>query len=110
MIDDHTAANNALKATADQAGYGSAVATGLDDKHQDMLDKLAKKDTNDDDFDKAFYRAQEKAHKEAVSLFKDYSKDGDNAMLKTFASNTLPTLESHEKAANDLEEKVEKAE
>jgi len=39
--------------------------------------------------------AQLRAHKEAVSLFKKYSKTGRTAPLKSFAAETLPTLEHH---------------
>lgn len=37
--------------------------------------------------------AQFDAHKEAVSLFRKYSKDGGSDQLKDFAEKTLPILE-----------------
>ena len=46
---------------------------------------------------------QVSAHKDAVSLFERYGKGGDNAELKTFANETLPTLKEHLKMAQDLE-------
>ena len=46
---------------------------------------------------------QVSAHKEAVSLFERYAKDGDNPELKSFASKTLPHLQEHLKMAQDLE-------
>jgi len=39
--------------------------------------------------------AQLKAHEQAVSLFRRYSRNGRTAPLKDFASKTLPTLEHH---------------
>ena len=107
MIDDHTAANNTLKSTAEQAGFGSSVATALDSKHQKMFDKLSKEDAGKD-FDKQYVDDQKKAHKEAVSLFKKYGDKGDNAALKSFASTTEPTLQAHEDALKAVDDSVGK--
>lgn len=38
---------------------------------------------------------QTDAHKEAVSLFSDYSKNGTDPVLKQFATDTLPALQAH---------------
>jgi putative membrane protein len=46
---------------------------------------------------------QVSAHKDAVSLFERYSKDGDNADLKAFAGKYLPHLQEHLKMAQDLD-------
>ncbi len=108
MIDEHTAASTQLKATADQAGYGAAVATTLDEDHQKELDKLAKEDAKD--FDDEYVDAQEKAHRKTVKLFKAYAEKGDNAALKGFAAQTLPTLEAHKTEVDTLEDKVDAAE
>lgn len=108
MIDDHTAAGTNLKATADKAGYGANVASTLDEKHQKKLDKLTKEDA--EDFDDEYVDAQESAHKKAVKLFKSYADDGDNADLKGFAAQTLPTLEAHKTEVQALEDKVDDAE
>jgi putative membrane protein len=37
-----------------------------------------------------------------VNLYKRYADGGDNADLKAFAQKTLPTLEQHQKMAQDL--------
>jgi putative membrane protein len=59
-----------------------------------MLDKL--NGAKGEAFDQAYVQAQRDAHDEAVSLFEDYSQNGDNASLKTFATETLPTLKMHQ--------------
>ena len=46
---------------------------------------------------------QVSAHKDAVSLFERYSKDGDNPDLKAFASKTLPALKEHLQMAQNLD-------
>ena len=96
MIDDHTKAGENLKKTLDSADIkGDATKTPLDAQHQAVLDSLknAKAGTA---FDNAYIKAQKDAHKEALSLFQDYSQNGDNAKVKGFAKETLPTLEKHD--------------
>ena len=62
----------------------------------------------DADFDADFMALQVDAHNDAIDLFKDYAQDGDIAQLKSFASNTLPTLEEHKTKAETLNEAVRK--
>lgn len=99
MVDDHTKAGDAFKTAVTEGKIDAAlVPAALDAKHQKELDKLSKADAKD--FDKDYLKLQKDAHKDAVALFKSYSEKGDNASLKTFAANTLPTLEKHK---TDLE-------
>jgi putative membrane protein len=101
MIDDHTKAADKLKDTLKSEGKDTAMADGvLDDKHQKMLDKLQSADA--DDFDGKYIAAQTSAHKEAISLFDDYAKNGDDKNVKNFAKKTLPTLEMHKKHVDEL--------
>ncbi len=101
MVDDHTAASEKLMALLPNTDVPAAqIKGGLDSKHQKMLDKLtADKDT---DFDSDYIAAQKKAHKEAVGLFKDYAKSGEDATLKDFATQTLPTLQGHQDMVKKL--------
>ena len=52
--------------------------------------------------DQPYVELQRTAHTDAVSLFEAYAKDGDNATLKSFAQETLPTLKMHK----DMIEKI----
>jgi putative membrane protein len=92
MVTDHTAANTKLKTVAEEQKL--TVPAALEAKHQAMLDKL--NGAKGEAFDQAYVQAQRDAHDEAVSLFEDYSQNGDNALLKTFATETLPTLKMHQ--------------
>lgn len=92
MVTDHTAANTKLKKVAKEQKL--TVPTALDSKHQAMLDKL--NGAKGEAFDQAYVQAQRDAHDEAVSLFEAYSQNGDNAPLKAFATETLPTLKMHQ--------------
>jgi putative membrane protein len=76
------------------------LPVALDSSHQSKLEKL--KGLNGQDLDKAFDELQTSVHKDATSLFERYSKGGENADLKTFASKHLPTLQHHLKMAEDL--------
>lgn len=92
MVSDHTAANTKLKEIAGEQKLSMPAA--LDAKHQADFDKL--NSAKGAAFDTAYVHAQRDAHDEAVSLFEGYAKDGDNASLKTFATETLPTLKMHQ--------------
>jgi putative membrane protein len=93
MIADHTKAGDALKSALAEANITVPPAAPLDAKHQKMLDELTT--ASGEDFDKAYVKMQTQAHIEAVTLFRAYSNAGDNAQLKAFAAETLPTLEKH---------------
>jgi|GEM_PF-1558868 len=89
MIEDHGAANAKLESIAGEQKL--TVPKELDAKHKADLDSL--QNAKDD---KPYVQMQRDAHSEAVTLFESYAKDGDNAQLKTFASETLPTLKMHQ--------------
>jgi len=100
MIKDHTKAGNEMKAALKKANIpASAAPKALDEKHQAQLDALKDKSIG---FDKQYLDAQVAAHGEAVTVFQDYSANGDNATLKDFATKTLPTLKGHQSHINAL--------
>jgi len=102
MIADHEKANRELKEKA--KGAGVTVPAKMDDKHQRMVDEL--KGKSGAGFDRAFMVAQEKAHDEAVGLFRSAAKTVPDAGLKGFAEKTLPTLEEHHKMAKQLRDSL----
>ncbi len=98
MISDHTNASEKLEQIVSGESMKvdePAGADKLDKKHQAMLDKLRKADGAQ--FDRMYVQMQQDAHNEAVTLFGKYAKGGDNAPLKSFAQETLPTLQDHKK-------------
>ena len=62
MVDDHTKANEELTAIASKDNI--AVPSGLDDKHNDLRDKLAKK--TGADFDKDYIDAMVDGHQDVM--------------------------------------------
>lgn len=100
MIDNHTATSTELKGLLSSGKVTVSAPSAMDKAHQAKLDKLTK--LQGKDFTKQYDDMQLSAHKDAVSLFERYSKDGDNPDLKAFAGKTLPKLQEHLKMAQDL--------
>lgn len=96
MIDDHTKAGDALKAAAGDA----AVPAEMDPRHQEMVKQL--EGAEGDDFDRIYTEMQAAAHAEAVALFSAYSQHGTDEALKSFAAETLPTLETHRSHVEEI--------
>ena len=103
MIDDHTTAGEDFKAAVKEAGI-EPPADSLDMSHQATYAKL-RVFTTEAGFDASYLSAQLDAHKDAVSLFRDYAANGPTPSLKAFAEKTLPTLEHHLKMVEELNAK-----
>jgi putative membrane protein len=101
MIKDHTETSTELKALVGSGKVQASVPAALDKAHKEKLDKLAKLDGKD--FTKEYNDMQVSAHKDAVSLFERYTKEGDNRDLQTFAGKHLPHLQEHLKMAQALD-------
>jgi putative membrane protein len=101
VIDDHTKTGKDLKDVLRSSHAKMQAEEKLDDEHQKLLDKLEA--TSGDDFNSQYVSLQTDAHKKAIALFSDYSKHGEDAVLKEFATDTLPTLEDHLEHAEKLD-------
>jgi len=101
MIDDHTKISSQLKSIITSANPDESQPTiALDNQHQKMLNELnGVKGAN---FDRLYVHDQVAAHKEAVNLFRNYSRNGDNDAIKNFAIQNLPTLEHHQSDVMEL--------
>lgn len=91
MVDDHTKANDTLKMAA--AKNDVTLPTKLDDKDQDTYDHLSK--LSGAEFDRAYSRDLVKDHRLDIAMFRHESNYGKDPAIKQFASQMLPTLESH---------------
>jgi len=101
MVNDHSKTTSDLKSLVNSGKVKAEIPNTLDSSHQGKLDKL--KDANGKDFSSDFASYQVSAHKDAVSLFERYSKDGDNPELKNWAGKMLPTLQHHLEMAENLD-------
>ena len=91
MVDDHSKANDELKSVA--AKENMNLPATLDSKDQALYTKL--QGMSGADFDKAYVKAMVKDHQEDVKEFQKEADKGKDPQIKSFASQTLPTLQQH---------------
>ncbi|MBS1524898.1 MAG: DUF4142 domain-containing protein [Bacteroidetes bacterium] len=101
MVNDHSKANDQLKALAKNKGITLPATLSNDD--QKLKNDLSSQQGKD--FDKAYVTAMLKDHKEDIQSFRDAIKTLQDPDLKAFATNTLPVLQKH----LDAIEKIDKA-
>ncbi len=100
MIADHQKAESDLQTLVSNGTVSATIPSTLPASKQKMLDKL--NTLNGDGFSRKFRMDQIAAHKDTISLFQRYAKNGDNAQLKSWASTMLPTLQDHLQMAQAL--------
>ena len=91
MVDDHTKANDQLKQVA--ASKGVELPADLKSDAKREHDKLSK--LNGADFDREYMKHEVSDHKKDVKDFQKEAKSAKDADVKSFASETLPTLQQH---------------
>jgi putative membrane protein len=102
MVTDHSAANDKLKAIASSKGI--SLPTSLDAKDQALYDKLS--GLSGTSFDKAYMQAMVKDHKMDIAEFQKESNAGKDQDIRSFASSTLPTLQTHLQLAHQAASKT----
>ncbi len=102
MVDDHSKANDKLKDLATKKNI-DVPASVTDDQKKD-IDKLSKK--TGADFDKAYVDMMVDDHKKDIGDFKKASGNVSDNDIKTFATNTLPTLQKHLDAIQNIKSKM----
>lgn len=105
MVDDHSKANDQLKQIA--ADEGVPLPAKLSAKDQATKDRLSK--LSGDAFDKAYMSDMVNDHKTDIAAFRNESKTGQDPQVKSFAADTLPTLEDHLKNAQKVAPEVERS-
>lgn len=94
MVTDHSKANKELMALAKKKG----VTLDTSSKPEKM---------SDSDFDKSYMDEMVKDHEKDVAAFEKEAKNGQDADVKAWAKQTLPTLKSHLKMAKEVQKKVD---
>ena len=102
MADDHTAANEDLKAAGKKDGVH--VPAEMTTAHRTEVARLTK--LSGKDFDREFVRSAIKSHEETIASFEQEAAQGKESALKQFAIRTLPKLREHLQMAQRLEGKV----
>jgi putative membrane protein len=95
IVQDHTKANEELKALASTRGV--VLPLSLDKKHQKDVDELGKKSGTR--FDHEYMELMVSDHKKDIAEFRKQSQSAKDPDLKNFVTKTLPTLEEHLKLA-----------
>jgi putative membrane protein len=98
MVDDHTKANDQLKALA--SGKGIDVPQSLSLKDKATLNQLSK--LSGAAFDRAYMKDMVMDHTQDVAEFQHESKLAKDPDVKNFAAQTLPTLQDHLQQAKSL--------
>lgn len=98
MIADHGKTSATMKTLAERKALTLPVK--LDAAHQQKIDAL--RGQSGGGFDSAYVQGQVDAHRTAVSLFEQQVAQGQDADLKQFAQQTLPTLKQHLQHAQDM--------
>lgn len=98
-------------ASGERMGAGDRMNTDAQNTYgqlpratQKKYDDLAK--LSGDRFDREYLSSIVASHKKSVKLFEKESKSGVDAELKTWATNTLPTLKHHLEMAQSVEKEV----
>ena len=102
MVDDHSKANDQLRQVA--ASKSVKLSEKLSPAKQKEVEKYSK--LSGAVFDSAYISHMVSDHKEDVAEFQKESKNGKDADVKSFATNTLPTLQDHLKMAQDISSKL----
>lgn len=98
MINEHTRVNQQLRSTADRKQI--RVPNIIEPQRQRALDRLAR--LQGPDFDRAYAEQMLKDHRETLTLFEAEARDGKDAELKAFATDTVPVLKQHLELARTL--------
>lgn len=91
MVEDHTKANNELKALAAQKNITLPATLGND--NQKMYNDMAA--MKGADFDKHYVDHMVDDHEDDVEMFRKTSMNAADPDIKAFAAKTFPTLEMH---------------
>ena len=91
MVVDHGKANTDLKALA--AEKNVSLPADVSGEQKEVYDKLSK--LSGAEFDKEYVKEMVEDHEKDVAEFKKESTGAEGSGVKSFASKTLPTLESH---------------
>ncbi len=98
MVSDHTAAGDMLKSLA--ASKQTPLSDSVSPEEHAALGKL--EGLNGTEFDKAYSQMMVKDHVTDISDFEKEAKKGEDADVKAYAEQTLPTLRHHLMLANRL--------
>lgn len=102
MVDDHSKANDELKALAAQKNI--SLPASLSEEKQKKLNDLNEK--SGADFDKDYIDFMVEDHEDDVEAFEKQAENGKDAELKSWAAGKVTTLRHHLEMAKTTQEAV----
>jgi putative membrane protein len=99
LTTDHTNDYQQLTMAATKAGL--TVPKGLDAQHDKMIAPFEK--LKGAAFDRHFEQEMITGHTKAIAEYQKEANNGQNADIKAYANQTLPTLQKHLEQARDLQ-------
>lgn len=91
MMIDHRKANQELEGIA--AELGIPIAPDMAPKHRELMNRIEAAPAGE--VSELYLNIQRQAHEEAIELFERCASECESERLRTFATQTLPTLRSH---------------
>jgi putative membrane protein len=104
MVKEHSAANEKLMQLVRDKGV--AASNEMDSSTKREYDKLSK--LSSAQFDQEYMKTMVSDHETDVKEFQSEAKSAKDPDVKSFAQNTLPTLEEHLKIAKSAEASVKR--
>jgi putative membrane protein len=102
MITDHTQASQKLATVAEADGVKLPTEeSAAEQNKKSELQKLSGAQLNE-----AYLRNELQGHKETISAFENEIEHGQNQQTKSYAEQTLPTLQDHIRIAEDVAGKL----
>lgn len=102
MVDDHSKTNEKLKTLAKEKNVDLPMKP--DAEHAAEKSKLEQQ--RGASFDAEYMKTMVKNHQKTVQLLQHQINSGQDAKVKSFAQDTLPTVQHHLQMAKDIEAKV----
>ncbi|MBW3130691.1 DUF4142 domain-containing protein [Hymenobacter profundi] len=103
MVDDHSKANEELKALASQKNI--TLPSTLGEDHREVLDDVT--DEKGVDMDKKYLKEMVKDHEEDVKEYTEASTNASDPDIKAFAAKNVPILKQHLAMAQKMYAAVE---
>jgi putative membrane protein len=95
MIDVHNQADDQLRETIYNSGFHMKnMPNDLDAKHRSMLRQLENTPSGEE-FDRLYIRMQTEGHRDALKLYKGYTRTGKNPAFRDLARDLLPEIQEH---------------
>jgi putative membrane protein len=98
MMKDHSAANDKLKAIADEKGIKLPASPSVVQKASKTKLEVLTGNT----FDKSYIKGMIEDHQEDIKEFQKEASSGQDPDAKAFAASTLPTLKAHLKKIQEI--------